>query len=63
LLWKKSSHSAANGNCVETAAVDGMLAVRDSKDPHGPFLAFTPSVWRRFVADVRDGRFDPPDAD
>lgn len=27
----------------------GVVAVRDSKDPHGPVLAFAPDAWRAFV--------------
>ena len=35
--WKKSSYSAANGNCVEVARVDGgHIGVRDSKNAAGP---------------------------
>ena len=55
--WRKSSHSGANG-CVEVAHGDGEVAVRDSKDPNGPMLLFTPLEWRAFLAGVRDGEFD-----
>ncbi|WP_073835338.1 DUF397 domain-containing protein [Micromonospora sp. CB01531] len=27
----------------------GVVAVRDSKDPAGPLLAFDPQAWRSFV--------------
>jgi hypothetical protein len=49
--WKKSSHSGAEGgNCVEVATnIPGLVAVRDSKNPHGPALAFTPTEWRAFT--------------
>ncbi|TQS18699.1 DUF397 domain-containing protein [Microbispora hainanensis] len=33
-------------------------AVRDSKDRTGPVLAFTPSEWSSFIADVKSGEFD-----
>jgi hypothetical protein len=59
--WTKSSRSVSNGNCVETATIDGMLAVRDSKDPDGPILTFTYGAWRAFLADVREGSYDPPE--
>ena len=55
--WHKSSHSGANG-CVEVAHGDDQVAVRDSKDPSGPMLLFTPLEWRAFLAGVRDGEFD-----
>jgi hypothetical protein len=53
-LWRKSSFSGANGgNCVEIAAAARTVAVRDSKDPKGPTLAFGPSVWKRFADQVK----------
>ena len=55
--WRKSSHSGANG-CVEVAQSDDQIAVRDSKDPSGPMLLFTPREWRAFLDGVRDGEFD-----
>jgi hypothetical protein len=58
--WRKSSYSGnGGGNCVEVASLaGGMVAVRDSKDPDGPKLVFTPAEWEAFTAGVRDGEFD-----
>ncbi|MEU6084120.1 DUF397 domain-containing protein [Streptomyces sp. NPDC047108] len=48
--WRKSSHSSGEGGaCVEVATCPGTVHVRDSKDPHGPQLAFTPDSWAAFV--------------
>ncbi len=60
LVWHKSSYSSGQGgNCVEVAQLDdGGRAVRDSKDPSGPALRFTPAEWAAFTAGVRDGEFD-----
>jgi len=53
--WQRSSFSGANGgNCVEVAAGGaGVVAVRDSKDPGGPALVFTPADWSAFVASLK----------
>jgi hypothetical protein len=54
--WCKSSYSGTNGgNCVEVARnLPGVVAVRDSKDPGGPALAFTPADWEAFTAALKD---------
>jgi len=53
--WHKSSHSSANGQCVEVAPVAGAVAVRDSKNPAGPVLIFTRQAWAAFVEDLKGG--------
>ena len=48
--WIKSSCSMTNGNCVEVAGLpDELIGVRDSKNPAGPVLGFTPGEWDAFV--------------
>ncbi|BDU06812.1 DUF397 domain-containing protein [Nocardia cyriacigeorgica] len=49
--WFKSSRSANADACVEIAHLDGgMVGVRDSKNPTGPALVFTPSAWDAFLS-------------
>lgn len=53
--WRKSSYSGTNGNCVEATAADSIVTVRDSKNPEGPRLAFSPEAWRAFAASLKNG--------
>ncbi|MEU4568276.1 DUF397 domain-containing protein [Micromonospora sp. NPDC023956] len=50
-VWRKSTRSGGSGgNCVEVAHhVPGVVAVRDSKDPDGPGLAFPTDAWSAFL--------------
>jgi Domain of unknown function (DUF397) len=57
--WVKSSLSLANGNCVEVADLPGgRVGVRNSRDPGGPVLRFTPAEWQAFLGGARKGEFD-----
>ncbi|MFG2574196.1 DUF397 domain-containing protein [Streptomyces sp. NPDC048481] len=56
--WLRSSYSTGANNCVETARPDsgpwaGLLAVRDSKNPAGPALLFSPESWTGFTSALR----------
>lgn len=61
VAWRKSKRSSANDACAEVARLpDGRTAIRDSKDPNGPVLVFTPGEWAAFVDGVQDGEFGSP---
>jgi hypothetical protein len=58
-VWKKSSLSSYNTDCVEVAGLSGdTIKVRDSKNPRGGVLNFTQSEWDAFLGGVRNGEFD-----
>lgn len=59
--WFKSSRSGTGKDCVEVAHLaEGMVGVRDSKNPAGPALTFTPSEWDAFTTGVQVGEFRGP---
>ena len=47
--WRKSSFSFANQNCVEVGHGQGLVAVRDTKDPDGPVIDVSPRAWTEFT--------------
>jgi len=54
--WRTSSHSGSNGGtCVEVATAGPAVAVRDSKHPDGPHLAFAARTWQTFTDQVKRG--------
>ena len=59
--WRKGNCSVGGSdqtNCVEVAELPGRVAMRDSKDPAGPVLAFTRAGWRAFLGSIRAGELD-----
>jgi hypothetical protein len=61
--WRKSSYSnGTGGSCVEITMLNASasssrqaIAVRDSKDPHGPVLAFTADEWLDLTSRIKAG--------
>ena len=65
--WRRASSSDGDPDeaSVEIAFVAGskegseqVIAMRDSRQPDGPVLIFTPDEWEAFTAGVQDGEFD-----
>lgn len=70
-VWRKSSYSVGNGQCVELAhlwrksshsvgngecvEVSNLGAVRDSKNPSGPVLVFDQAALAAFVTKIKNG--------
>ncbi|MFG2570242.1 DUF397 domain-containing protein [Streptomyces sp. NPDC048567] len=55
--WVKSSYSdSSNGSeCVEVAAAQDAVLVRDSKNTQGPLLAFAEGAWADFTSYTAKG--------
>lgn len=58
--WIKSTFSEApQRECVELAAVDGWIGMRDSKlGEASPILTFTPTELKAFLAGAKNNEFD-----
>ena len=52
--WRKSTYSnGSGGNCIEATTRGGHPALRDSKNPGGPALLFSPSQWQTFIQGIK----------
>lgn len=49
LEWRKSSLSVNNGECVEVAALESRVVVRDSNRPGGPVVSYGKGTWSVFL--------------
>jgi hypothetical protein len=58
LEWRKAQRSMNNGACVELARTGGLIVIRDSKDPAGPVLMYTPAEFHAFLDGAKNGEFD-----
>lgn len=58
--FRKASHSAQEGACVEVARAGALFGVRDSKDPVGPVLAVEAERGRAFLTAIRREQVNAP---
>lgn len=56
--WIKAAASGSSGNCVEMRRLGDIVQVRDSKDPKGPVLSFTPAEWAAWLDGAKKNEFD-----
>jgi hypothetical protein len=59
LLWRKSSYSNGQANCVEVASMNDdhtIVVVRDSKAPDVSNLTFAALTWRQFTCSMKSHR-------
>lgn len=56
--WQKSTRSAAGGDCVEACTTDGVVHVRDSKNPDSGTLSLSQGAWRSLLGAVKAGELD-----
>ncbi len=56
VAWRKTTYSGDNGGaCVEVGTAGPAVAIRDSKHPDGPQLAFAAEAWKAFTGQVKTG--------
>lgn len=55
LGWRTSKATGADGNCVEVANGERSVLVRDSRNPSGVMLEFSPVQWSGFMRRIRAG--------
>jgi hypothetical protein len=49
-VWRRSSHSGGQGDCLELGhGIPALAPVRDSKNPAGPVIPFGRAAWNAFV--------------
>lgn len=59
MAWRKSAFSNPSGNCVEVAPMaNGLVAVRNSRDPEGAVLVYTRPEIDAFLRGAKSGEFD-----
>jgi hypothetical protein len=58
MIWRKSTFSAANGDCVEIAQTDQLVYLRNSNHPDRGTLTLPRAAVAGFVASCAAGDLD-----
>jgi hypothetical protein len=56
--WIKASASGNTGECVELRRNGEAREVRDSKNPDGAVLGFTPAALQAWIEGAKHGEYD-----
>lgn len=57
LVWRRARY-CYTGECVEVARQDGIILMRDSKDPQGGVVRISDDDWTSLVSDIKAGALD-----
>jgi len=52
-MWRKSSYSGSETECVEVAMTPNVVGVRDTKDRDGGTLSLSTSAWSALLENQR----------
>ncbi|MEV0829979.1 DUF397 domain-containing protein [Nonomuraea rubra] len=53
--WRTSTYCGTNGECVEVAAADGRVAIRDSKNSDEGMLVVSVADFENLLARIKQG--------
>jgi len=56
--WQKATKSGGSGSCVEFTRQGDVIGVRNSRDPQGSVLEFTPAEVDAMLDGAKKGEFD-----
>ena len=57
LTWR-TALNCDGGACVEVADGRDSILIRNSRQPDGPRLEYTPKEWHEFVSGIKKGDFN-----
>jgi predicted secreted Zn-dependent protease len=57
LTWR-TALSCDGGACVQVATDRKIVLIRNSRQPGGPMLEYSPEEWHGFISGIKKGYFD-----
>ncbi|WP_349261487.1 DUF397 domain-containing protein [Actinocrinis sp.] len=55
-MWRKSSFSTGQNDCVEVAATQAGVLVRDSKNREAGFLTVSRNAWAKLLYEIKNSQ-------